>query len=334
MLTHENRASGLPPRDQSDGELVLAVDSGGTKTSCTLARIGAKNQWTVLGTGRALAGNPRAIGIEASARAIAESVKLAKAEAGLDSFPCHRALFAVAGTLHEPIRQDLSRRLSEMELAETCCVVPDLIPVVAGSGPEVSIGLIAGTGSVAIGRDTQGRYAIVGGWGPLVGDEGSGYSMGRSALRSTLKCLELGKTPQGLTRHVCDALGGNTSLEVKAAMANAADLRELVASLAPMVLSQAHQSDPLGMAIVSTAATDLADMVQALQTRLQIPTDGMVIAISGGILRAESPLVRQLAKELAVRGFSAKLERIEDPVSPILNMLVQSELPSQFEILP
>ncbi|PQO25798.1 hypothetical protein C5Y96_23600 [Blastopirellula marina] len=334
MLIHENIVSGLPNRDRSDGELVLAVDSGGTKTSCTLARIGDKNQWTILGTGRALAGNPRAIGLEASARTIAESVKLAKAEAGLDSFPCHRAIFAVAGTLHEPIRHDLCRRLGEMDLAETCLVVPDLIPLVAGCGPEVSMGLIAGTGSVAIGRDPLGRYAIAGGWGPMLGDDGSGYAIGRLALRSTLQCLEMGKTAQGLVKQVCEALGAKTSLGIKAAMADVADLREAVASLAPIVLSPSHETDPLAATIIAKAAADLADMVQGLQTRLQMPKDGMVIALSGGILRAESPLMHQLGKELEARGFHAKLERIVDPVLPILNMLSQPELPSQFEILP
>ncbi|QDU75620.1 BadF/BadG/BcrA/BcrD ATPase family protein [Bremerella volcania] len=334
MLTPENLASSLPLGDRFNGELVLAVDSGGTKTSCTLARIGADRQWTILGTGGSSAGNPRAVGLEASVKAICQSVKSATAEAGLDSFPCHRAVFAVAGTLHEPIRRDLCRRLTEMELAEECFVVPDLIPLVVGCGSSISIGLIAGTGSVAIGRDSSGNYAVSGGWGPLLGDDGSGFAIGRAALRVTLSSLESGKKNSGLVQQVCVALGARSSQEIKTMIAGTSDLRELVASLAPIVLSVANHADPLCVAITKRAAADLAEIIQSLQARMKIPPDGMNIALSGGVLQADSPVTHQLAKELSTRGFQAKLDRIDDPVLPILNMLAQPELPRRLEILP
>ncbi|MBA2115266.1 BadF/BadG/BcrA/BcrD ATPase family protein [Bremerella alba] len=333
MLISENMTSGLPHRDRTEGEFVLAVDSGGTKTLCTLARMGAEKQWTILGTGRASGGNPRVIGVEASVRAITESVKLAQAEAGLDSFPCHRALFAVAGTLYEPIRNDLCRHLTELELAEECIVVPDLIPLVAASGYAGSIGLIAGTGSVAIGRDSLGRYAISGGWGPLLGDDGSGFAIGRAALRATLRALESGATTIGLVEQVCEALRACTSHDLKSVIAGTDDLRELVASLAPIVLSESNETDPLCVAIITRAAADLGEMVQSLHSRLQIPCEEMCIVLSGGILQAQSLLTIQLSRELLARGIRANIERIDDPVLPILNMLAQPELPRTFEVL-
>lgn len=334
MLIPEKTTSSSPNRDQSDGELVLAVDSGGTKTSCVLARISANRECTILGTGRSTAGNPRVIGLETSAQAIAESVKLAKAEAGLDSFPCHRALFAVAGTLNEPIRTELCRILSDMELAEECFVVPDLIPLVVGSDSTVSIGLIAGTGSVAIGRDRQGSFAVAGGWGPLLGDDGSGFAIGRAALRATLLSLESGIRAGGLVDQVCQALGADSCREMKTRIADATDLRDLVASLAPIVLSDENATDPLCVAIISKAAADLVEMIKSLRARLHIPTDGIKIAFSGGVLQEQTPLIDQLIRELASNGFKAKLERIEDPTIPILNMLLETDLPMQFEILP
>lgn len=334
MLSPENITSSSANRDHSDGELVLAVDSGGTKTSCVLARIGADKQCTILGTGRSSAGNPRAVGLEASAYAISESVESARAEAGLDSFPCHRALFAVAGTLQESIRDELRRLLSDMDLAEECFVVPDLIPLIAGSEPAVSIGLIAGTGSVAIGRGTQGRYAVAGGWGPLLGDDGSGFAIGRAALRATLRSFECGEMESGLIGQVCQAINATTLGDIKAKIADADDLRKLVASLAPIVLSESNATDPLCVAIVSQAAADLAEMVLSLKARLQIPADGMEIAISGGVLKRNSPLTEQLARELVAQGIEAKLKRVDDPTLPILKMLSQPNLPSRFEILP
>ena len=334
MLISENRKSALPRRDRSEGEFVLAVDSGGTKTLCTLARIDQDKQWSILGTGRAEAGNPRAIGLDKSAQTIAHSVRLAKAEAGLDSFPCHRALFAVAGTLHAPIRDELCEQLRRLELAEECFVIPDLIPLLAGCGKHVSIGLISGTGSVGIGRDPTGKYAIAGGWGPLLGDDGSGFSIGRAVLRASLRQLEVGQTAHGLVDTVCKTLQASTSLDVKAVIANAIESRDLVASLAPVVLAAAQDNDPLGQEIVTAAAVDLADIIQTLMNRLAISPDGQVIALSGGILRADSPLTEELAKELAGRGFAVKLDVIDDPISPILNMLAQPELSSEFEILP
>lgn len=334
MLIYENKRSGMPQRGRSEGELVLAVDSGGTKTSCTLARLGGKDRWTILGKGCATSGNPRANGIAASARAISDSVKLAKAEAGLDSFPCHRGLFAVAGTLHEPIRKDLNHCLMELELAEECFVVPDLIPPVVGCSPTVSMALIAGTGAVAVGCDSLGRLAIAGGWGHLLGDGGSGFALGRAAIRATLSTLESGETPRGMVDQVCQTMGAYSSLEMKAVFADATDLRELAASLAPIVLSPKYENDSLCVSIIVKAASDLAELIQSLKLRLQIQGDTMSIALSGGILRADSPLTCQLAKELGTRGFQAEFHRIDDPSLPILNMLADPEMPTQYEILP
>ncbi|MEW4564534.1 BadF/BadG/BcrA/BcrD ATPase family protein [Bremerella sp. JC770] len=319
---------------KSDGELVLAVDSGGTKTSCTLARIDANRQWTILGTGLTTGGNPRAIGVEAAASAIAQSVRLATAASGHERSPIRRALFAVAGTLHQGIRDDLRQRLSALQLAEQCIVVPDLMPLIAGSDLGISIGLIAGTGSVAIGRDSQGKYAVAGGWGPLLGDDGSGFAIGRAALRATLSDLEAGKSIEGLASQVCEALSAYTSQEMKAVVADAADLRALIASLAPIVLADANRSDPLCQSIVTTAAGDLAELIKTLQSRLQLPTDSMQIALSGGLLQANSGLNEQLSKELTAQGIEAQFTLINDPTIPILNMLVQGNVPDSFEILP
>ncbi|GAA4421163.1 BadF/BadG/BcrA/BcrD ATPase family protein [Bremerella cremea] len=316
------------------GELILAVDGGGTKTRCTLAEVGPLGKWRVLGTGNAGASNPRVVGVDAAAAAISEAVQIAKAEAGLDSFPCHRGLFAIAGTLHLPIRQALSERLAQLELADHEDVMPDLLPLIMDDTKNEVVALVSGTGSVGVGRDLQGNVAIAGGWGPWLGDDGSGFSLGRQALRQTLRALESGTPLSPMQVAICDELEAENAIAIKTRLAEANDQRELLARVAPVVLSTAMQNEPDAQAIVAHGAEELASLVQSVQSRLRLKQNPMRIVVSGGIFQAGGYLRDALQKSLEQKGITPKFTPIDDPTTPILKMLVRGMTSDDYQILP
>jgi N-acetylglucosamine kinase-like BadF-type ATPase len=130
-------------------------------------------------------------------------------------------------------------------------------------GERPGVLLLAGTGSIALGRDAQGRWARAGGLGPLLGDEGSAFWIGREWLRATARrrglrpARRLGVEPDAVTR---------------------------VAALAPSVLRQARRGDRAARLIVATAHHALAQLVRwtARDLRLRPP---VAVSWAGSLLR-------------------------------------------------
>ena len=314
-------------------DLVLVIDGGGTKTICRLARILAGGHWEILGSGTASGSNPRTAGMDEAVTRIRESIATAQAEAGLRDTRCQHALLAIAGTLDATIRGQLEHRITPFEIAKQVRVIPDLLPLVAlADGP--AIGIIAGTGAVGVGRDAKGRLAIAGGWGPLRGDDGSGFSLGREAVRVALKRLEAGEPLFGLAAAVCQTLDAHSDAELKTVLTASSDPRGRIAQLAPIVLQQAQRGDAEANAMIVRAAADLADLVQRLHARLARPDRNLVVAISGGLFRAGALLENALTEAIQACGFQIELQRIDDPTEPLLRMLTQGQVPAQIEVLP
>lgn len=153
--------------------------------------------------------------------------------------------------------------------------------------------LIAGTGSIACGRSADGRWARVGGWGELLGDEGSGYALGLGALRAVARA-EDGRGPQtALTRPVLRHANRSRPAELIgwAAAAAKAD----IAALAPVVLTGADQGDGVAAALATQAVSELVAHIQALLSRLGGQGAALLgLALSGGLLATGRPLRARL----------------------------------------
>ncbi len=323
-----------PATPAHEGEIFLAIDGGGTKTTCTLARVGKNQQYQILGQGKAAASNPRTVGSEEAAAQIVASANRAKCNAKLADIVCDRALLAIAGTLERRFRDELSSRMAVVNLAKQVTVVPDLVPLIVAHDDTAAIGLIAGTGSVAIGQDEQGRMAIAGGWGPLLGDDGSGFAVGKAALRSTQAQLEISGLPTGLSLAICDHLAAWTSSDIKSKLAQADDIRHFVAQLAPIVFAEAQRSVPEAKCIVAQAAADLAELVQRLHQRLDLETRPVPLTVSGGLFQGSNLLSDHLDEALARFGLQAEIQTLVDPTSACLRMLITDRVPADFDFLP
>jgi glucosamine kinase len=186
-------------------------------------------------------------------------------------------------------RLSLQQALSALRLAETVGVGTDAEAALADAfqdGPGLL--LIAGTGSIAWGRGPNGDVARAGGWGPIGGDEGSAWAIGRNALHAVFAAFDGRAEKTALTCFVLDATGV-ASVPLLVRWAEDAG-KKGVASLAPVVI-EAATTDSVARALYDSAVNDLALHVTALVARLEPwPGEYIPCALAGGLLAAGRPM--------------------------------------------
>jgi len=174
---------------------------------------------------------------------------------------------------------------SEQEITPRFTVVNDSELILAGGTPDGwGVALVAGTGSVCLGRTREGRTVRVGGWGPILGDEGSGYQIAVSALRRVTQTADGRAEAKALLaavlRHWSLPEAGALIRYVHRAEATPSE----IAGLATVVLDLATRGDDDARAIVEGAADELAGHVRTVVRKLGVKQPPL--ALSGGLLRA------------------------------------------------
>ena len=274
--------------------IVVGVDGGGTKTRVLVADETGKTIAEADGPASAV----RPGQAEHSATVIAETVRRALGEAELGLIVPRVLCVGVAGVGREPERQALWQALAARELADEVVVHPDAtIALDDAFSDGVGVLLIAGTGSVAFGRGPTGTVARCGGWGPNIGDEGSGAWIGRRAL-SVVTAASDGREPEtALTGAILTAAQVNDVNDLIAWAASATPAA--LATLAPAVISEADAGDLRANAILSMSAEELVLHVRALARQLFMDERAAVpVALTGGLLKRGAPLRKRLEQRM------------------------------------
>ncbi|WP_284986534.1 BadF/BadG/BcrA/BcrD ATPase family protein [Arthrobacter sp. fls2-241-R2A-172] len=158
-------------------------------------------------------------------------------------------------------------------------VVHDSRLLLAAGGASTGVAVIAGTGSAAWGRNDAGEEARAGGWGYLLGDEGSGYWLGREAVRHSLRRMNQGLEPDQLSRALLESCGVEEPGKLIALFHSPDTGRRFWAQQARLVVEAADAGDGVSLALVQQAGADLADLAE--QAIRQLGLDGPVILGSG-----------------------------------------------------
>jgi N-acetylglucosamine kinase-like BadF-type ATPase len=267
-------------------KLYLGVDGG---QSGTTALIG--DETGVLGSGAAGPCNHAAAG-EGRAkleRAVLESVKAACAQAGLDpaAVEFQAACLGMSGGPDDKV-YILHRILRTHKLLVTNDAVIALAGAMAGGQGIVTI---AGTGSIAFGRNTDGRTARAGGWGYVFGDEGGAFDIVRQALRAALRHEEGWGPPTALREALLEAAGCETVNRALHLFYTPEWPRSRVAALARSVDRAAVNGDAAAMGILTRSAQELAQLAGAVRLNLWPQGDGVEVAHIGGVF--ESAAIRE-----------------------------------------
>ena len=271
----------------------LGVDGGATKTLAVIVDAGGHE----IGRGMAGSGNQAAVGPE---RAVA-SIRRAVAEAARHAGSSEAFLAAWIGLAGVDRPGDRDRLLPHLDaLATVVQLTNDAELALTGLDDAVGVAVIAGTGSIALGRDAAGTTARSGGWGHIIGDEGSGYEVGRLALKAAARAAD-GRGPQTA---LLPAILTEWRLSRPDAMIDRVypdgDKGE-IARLSALVFAVARDGDAVARRIVHEAATELAQAALAVGAMLDFPDRNLPVALAGGMLIHEADFRAMLLRRLRRR---------------------------------
>lgn len=272
--------------------IIVGVDAGGTKTTVIVAEAGQivarlAGPGAKMRSGKGL--HCATVIGEVARRALGERGKLRAAV----------LVAGVAGAGRESEREELRQAFRSEDFADRVVVVSDTdIALAAAFQDRPGIVVTAGTGSMAIGRDPTGWLHRSGGYGWQMGDEGSGYAIGRAALGAVGRAAD-GRSPKTTLTDLLLKATRSDNLERLIQWAAAAGVPE-VAALAPQVFEAQRQNDTVANGIIDYAARELAALVFRLLPHFGADERSTVaVGTNGGLLTPDGPIYRLLIAKLA-----------------------------------
>jgi glucosamine kinase len=267
------------------------ADAGGSHTEVVLGDADLRE----LSRARGPAGAVRPGKESAAAAAIAATVHEAVEQAG-PTWHVRALVVGAAGAGRGPEREALGAALRGLLPGTDIHVTTDAEVALASVFPDsAGLLLLAGSGSIAYARDEGGGVHRVGGHGWQMGDEGSGYALGRAALAAVARAADRRGTATALDAELREATGC-ADLDHLVRWAQGAS-RQDVAGLAEIVQRVARRGDAVAVGVVQDAARELALHVRAILERLP-GTREHALVLGGGLLTTTTPLREALVTRL------------------------------------
>src|SRR5436190_6278781 len=270
----------------------LGIDAGGTKTVCLLA----DERGSIVSEGRGSGANLHTAGELAVEKVLHEAMEAAIGDRAIT--PAAICL-GIAGVDRDDEARTVRAIMRRIGYKSKVLVVNDaLIGLVAGARDEPGIAINAGTGSIVYGRNAAFEAARAGGWGHIIGDEGSGYWIGREALTAVMRAAD-GRGPA--TRLTDDVLTHFNVTDVSRLPRIVYDRevpRMSVAALGPIVQRASELGDAVATNVLEGAAEELVIAARSVATRLEMRGDAFPFILAGGVFPVVPWLGYQLAKRL------------------------------------
>lgn len=268
--------------------IIVGVDAGGTAIECLVERPeGVVHS-------RGAAANARTAGVDRAAQRIAQAVQSA-----LDGLGADALAVGAAGAGDPAVMQALERALRGYFPNAALAVYDDAAIALRAAVPHGDgIVLIAGTGSIAY-ASVGGVAHRAGGYGYLLGDDGSGFSIGRAAISSVLRSYDARVPREPLFDAIEERLGASNAQSLLSSVYRAEDTVTQVASVAPLVIERASAGERTATKIVQSAANELVDLVKAVVRLGQAGSSEMPLALCGGLFAENSLLTYLVETRLA-----------------------------------
>jgi N-acetylglucosamine kinase-like BadF-type ATPase len=284
----------------------IGIDGGGTQTTAVVTN----GDGSELARSQGPAGIVNVLEPEAGAHALADLATHALADARVTELPAVLCA-ALAGAGREPERASVERALSSLRIAGQVHVVGDFEAAMHdafGLGPGILV--IAGTGSSAWGRGQDGKCVRAGGWGHIIGDEGSGYSLGRVALMLAMREFD-GRGENGGFMAAVLAQTEVQSGEGLVRWAAGATKAE-VAALAGVLFDAAHRGSLSAQDAIEDAAAEIAMHAAALYDRLGPWDTPPAVALAGGLIEPGRPMREAVLRE--IEGLTIPVAIVEERI--------------------
>lgn len=273
-------------------KFVLGLDGGGSKTECVVMDA----EQAVRAQGRSGPSNPMRVGFGGALAAVCEAARWAMQDAKVRTEDVAGICAGLAGTAANEAARKMKRLLMEEYPGRVVHVCTDLELTLEATGEGAAIVLVAGTGSAAVGRDRQGRIARVGGHGPLLGDEGSAYDIGKRAAIAALREYDRTGQTSELGARILKELRLNDWQEFQTRVHAVPD--EVFPRIFPVIGQAADEGHHGAQELLQLAAAELAWLVNDLVERLNLRHERCLLVKSGGTVHRSRYFDEQLNQRL------------------------------------
>ena len=271
---------------------VLGIDAGGTKTVCQLA----DEHGEVLAEARRGGANLQAAGELEVEKTLHDVMEEALGDSDIRPAAICLGIAGVDRPDDARVMEQIMRRIGYK--ARVLIVNDALVALEAGAPGQPGVVLVAGTGSIAYGRNARNQSARAGGWGYVLGDEGSGYWIGRAALRGVLREADRRGPKTQLTGLLLHYYGVSRAQDLIVQVYQGALRPAAIASLAQCVQGAFNNGDEVAIGILRNAADQLESSAVSVARRLELVGSEFPIVLAGGIFRAVPWLEEELRRRL------------------------------------
>ena len=297
---------------------VIGIDAGGTKTVCHLAD----------GTGRLIA---EARGGGANLQALGELEVEKVLYHVMQEVLGERAIIpdaiclGIAGVDRPDDLQAVRGIMRRIGFHARVLIVNDaLVALEAGAPGAPGVVIISGTGSIAYGRNQAHEAARAGGWGYVLGDEGSGYWIGRAALRAVLREADHRGQRTALTPLLLEHFGVARAQALLHEVYYSNLRPAAIGSLAQCVEKAAREGDKAAVGILGSAAEELEASGLSVARRLGLDGTRFTFVLSGGIFKAVPWLREELERRLPMAAPGSVTELLaREPASGAVALALQ-----------
>lgn len=271
---------------------VLGIDAGGTKTVCLLAN----ERGMIVSEGRGPGANLHVAGEHAVERVLQDVIAAAIGDRTI--VPAAICL-GIAGVDREDEMRAIRALMGRIGHDSRVLVVNDaLIALAAGAKDAPAIVIISGTGSIVYGRNAHSEAARAGGWGHMIGDEGSGYWIGREALSAVMRASDGRGPATRLTAAILAHLNLNDLSRLPRIVYDRETPRMTVAALGPIVQEAADRGDVVACRILERAVDELVLAAHSVASRLEMRGDEFTFFLAGGAFRVVPWVASELSRRL------------------------------------
>jgi N-acetylglucosamine kinase-like BadF-type ATPase len=297
---------------------VLGIDAGGTKTVCLLA----DEHGQVLSESRRGGANLQAVGELQVEKIIHEVMDEAIGDRAI--VPAAICL-GIAGVDRQDDAAVVKAIMKRIGYKTRVLVVNDaLVALEAGAPGQPGVVVVSGTGSISYGRNAAGEAARSGGWGYVLGDEGSGYWIGRAALRAVLRESDHRGPKTALSRLLLEHFGVPQAQGLIHEVYHSNLKPAAIGSLAKVVQAAFSQGDQVAIGILRGAADELEASAMSVARRLDLVGTPFTFILAGGIFRAVPWLEQELERRLPVAAPGTRAQLLErEPATGAVALAIQ-----------
>ena len=297
---------------------VLGIDAGGTKTVCQLA----DGEGNVIAEARSSGANLQAVG-ELQVEKVLHEV-MEKAIGDRDVIPAAICL-GIAGVDRPDDAVVVRGIMKRIGYKARVLVVNDaLVALEAGAPGQPGVVIISGTGSISYGRNAQGVAARSGGWGYVLGDEGSGYWIGRAALRAVLRAEDRRGQGTALTPLLLAHFGVDRPQGLIHEVYHSNLKPSAIGSLAQCVHQAFTKGDEVAVGILRGAANELESSAMSVARRIDLVGQAFAFILAGGIFKAVPWLKDELSRRLPVVAPGSTVRLLEgEPAAGAVRLALQ-----------